>query len=195
MKAAHFFPFKQFFSQAEAAALCAASEEGGVLFKAMDAAYASWRTVRPCNLAHPACTPTCNQSATMCIQQSCASRLQPCAPSLQPYVPSLQPCAPLGLRCDGTARHAPHTHRTHRTHTASAPHRTYTAPTPGVEAHGPTAQAMEAEEDEDEDEDEDDNGLAEEGEGGEEEEGEEESDDESEDDFAWAEHVPWKGEE
>merc|ERR1719393_145554 len=43
MKAAHFFMFKQFFSQAEAAALIASAEEGGALFKAMDAAYDSWR--------------------------------------------------------------------------------------------------------------------------------------------------------
>merc|ERR1712166_1194948 len=43
MKAAHFFPFKQFFTQAEAAALVASAEEGGELFDAMDAAYASWR--------------------------------------------------------------------------------------------------------------------------------------------------------
>merc|ERR1719223_999475 len=43
MKAAHFFPFKQFFTQAEAAALVKSAEEGGELYDAMDAAYASWR--------------------------------------------------------------------------------------------------------------------------------------------------------
>ena len=43
MRAAHFFPFKQFFSQKEAAALIASAEEGGELYKAMDAAYDSWR--------------------------------------------------------------------------------------------------------------------------------------------------------
>merc|ERR1719486_1337128 len=37
MKAAHFF------TQAEAAALVKSAEEGGELYDAMDAAYASWR--------------------------------------------------------------------------------------------------------------------------------------------------------
>merc|ERR1719313_2671371 len=36
MKAAHFFPFKQFFTQAEAAALVKSAEEGGELYEAME---------------------------------------------------------------------------------------------------------------------------------------------------------------